>query len=129
MMLNKNSSKVAQQSLRMDKFEEKRKKRIKRPRKPNNKIQEGPQTFEIAPALLGQVNINDMANNKWIPKICLELQARGVAYDVKWGLKKLREAIITHEYANNVPDNDANKLFFPKWRSFQDWGVPEVEDE
>ena len=124
MMLNKNSSEVAQQSLRMDKFEEKRKKRIKRPRKPNNKIQEGPQTFEIAPALLGQVNINDMANNKWIPKICLKLQARGVAYDVKWGLKKLREAIITHEYANNVPDNDANKLFFPKWRSFQDWGCP-----
>ena len=77
-MEKNNRSDAARQVIRLDKFKEKREIcKIKPKKKEINKIQEGSK-IDILPALLGQVKVSNLNSNLWIPKICKELDTRGV---------------------------------------------------
>ena len=120
-----NRSESVRRDLRLEIFESKR--INAKPRKPNQ-VQRG-STIDITPALLGQVRINDLKSNAWIPKIHRELDARGVKYDPKMKLKKVRNLILLHEYDGNIPDGEEGKLFYPRWSSVAMWETPELDEE
>ena len=81
----------------MDKFKNTLEKQKIKPRKKQiNAVQEGSK-IDISPALLGQVRIGSLKSNLWIPKICKELDARGVKYDAKTKLNQLKDLILMDE--------------------------------
>ena len=93
-----------------------------------NKIQEGTK-IDISPALLGQVRMGTLSSNEWIPKVKLELDARGVSYSADAKLNQLKHMILVHEYKGNVPEGADDKLFYPKWKSSAHWCETEVDED
>ena len=101
-------------------FEKKKKKNKKL-----NTVQEVTGKLDISGYLLGKAIINICGTKEWIPKICDELDTRGVEWDYEMGLMELRSLLIFNEYHGEVPEGDNAKWFYPVQLSAEQWRVPE----